>query len=134
MKRLLTIGAIITLGLLLVTSLFRMQNGFDLLMTSSAVHDGARIVLMLMLIVTLIEILPRPRVVRAIFAYTSATITIFALATAIAGSLQIFDTLSYILAAVILMAESVEEEDDTEAEPVAFAPVAAPVTKHIKVS
>lgn len=111
MKKILTISAIATLVLLLMTSLLNIQNGFDLFMSSTPIHDGARVVLIGALVIALIVGRPRTKVLRVSFAFISGVVTVFAFTSAVSGSLQMFDTLGYILASVILMSESIELEE-----------------------
>lgn len=111
MKKLLTVGAIGILSLLLATSLFDIKNGLDLFMNTSLFHDSARIMLIVALLVTLVVSRPRPKVLRLLLAAVSLMITASSLISAVNFTLQLFDTLAYILAAVILMTESLEVEE-----------------------
>lgn len=121
MRKLLTLCAIATLGLLLVTSLTGIRNGYDLFMSATPLHDGARVVLIGVLLFSLAIGDAPHRVIRGVFVYFSAAVTVFALACASSGNLQIFDTLSYIMAAVILMAEAIRVDERIDEMEVADA-------------
>ena len=75
MKKILTLSAIATLLLLLVTSFFQIRNGFDLFMSASPIHDVARVVLIGALVVTIFAERPRSKIVRLVFVLISACIT-----------------------------------------------------------
>lgn len=114
MKKILTLSAIASLSLLLVTSVFHIRNGFDLFMSATPIHDVARIVLIGGLVVTLFIERPRSKVMRMAFALISAGVTIYAVGSAANYTLQLFDTLAYALSAVILMTESLEINEEEQ--------------------
>lgn len=108
MKRIVTIGTIIVLAIMLFTSLTSSNLGFTLMMSTAVEHNIARIVLLLTLITITFTVRPRSKEFRMILAAISASITAYALAQTANYGLQIFDSLVYVLAAVILMTESLE--------------------------
>lgn len=110
MKRILTIGTIIVLFIMIAASLTSTNLGFTLMMSAAPEHNIARIVLTGALIAVAVTSRPRARYFRVALAVISVTITSYALYQASDYGLQLFDALTYVLAGLILMTESLEVE------------------------
>jgi hypothetical protein len=110
MKRIVTIGTIIVLMIMLVASLTSSNLGFTLMMSTGLEHNIARIVLIAALLAITFTVRPRSKNFRVALAVISAGITSYALMQTANYGLQIFDSLAYVLSAVILMTESLEVE------------------------
>lgn len=110
MKRKLTISTAAVLTTMLIASLTSSDLGFMLMMSSAPEHNIARIVLIAALAAIVMTSQPRSKVFRAGLAIISAGVTTYALTQTANYELQLFDTLAYLLAAVILMTESLESE------------------------
>ena len=110
MKRIVTIGTIIVLMIMLVASLTSSNLGFTLMMSTGLEHNIARIVLIAALVAITFTARPRSNNFRVALAIISAGITSYALMQTANYGLQIFDSLAYVLSAVILMTESLEVE------------------------
>lgn len=110
MKRIVTIGTIIVLMIMLVASLTSSNLGFTLMMSTGLEHNIARIVLIAALLAITFTVRPRSKNFRVALAVISAGITSYALMQTANYDLQIFDSLAYVLSAVILMTESLEVE------------------------
>jgi len=113
MKRIVTIGTIIVLMIMLVASLTSSNLGFTLMMSTGLEHNIARIVLIAALLAITFTARPRSKEFRIGLAVISAGITAYALAQTANYGLQIFDSLAYVLAGVILMTESLEVDPQT---------------------
>ena len=110
MKRIVTICTIIVLTNMLIASITSSNLGFTLMMSSAPEHNIARIVLIAALLAITFTVRPRSKNFRVVLAVISACITSYALMKTANYGLQIFDSLAYVLSAVILMTESLEVE------------------------
>ena len=110
MKQITTIGTIIVLAIMVLATATNMNIGFTLMMSAGVDHNIARIVIIAALSIIVFTTRPRSKATRAVLAVLSAIITSYALAQTANYGLQIFDSLAYLLSAVILMTESLEVE------------------------
>lgn len=110
MKRILTITTALVLSVMSIASLASSDIRFTLMMSDSPEHNIARIVLIGALASISVIRQPRSRVFRIGLATIATGILTYTLAQTANFGLQLFDTLAYVLVAVILMTESLENE------------------------
>jgi len=110
MKQKLTMSTAMVLLIILVASLSKSEVGFMLMMSTAREHNIARIVLVGVLVAMVMTTRPRSKAFRAGLAILSTGITAYALTQTANFELQLFDTLVYLLAGIILMTESLETE------------------------
>jgi|GEM_PF-5054308 len=110
MKRILTIATALVLSVMSIASLASSDIGFTLMMSDSPEHNIARMALIGTLSSLTVIRQPRSRICRIGLASIATGIVAYTLAQTANFGLQLFDTLAYALVAVILMTESLENE------------------------
>lgn len=110
MKKVLTIGTISVLIAQLFTSLAGVETGFSLLMGVGPAHDIARVVLVVALIAIAVTARPRSKMLRMSFAFVAVNMVLFTLSQTLNYGFLMLDTMTYLLAATLIMIEAIEVE------------------------